>query len=101
MPSAKNKVGKIQGNEAAITGAFTLGGGLTANGAATFNGGATFSSQVTMGTNLLVQGIAPLTTTSAGTPGQIIVQSSASFIYVCIASNSWARVALSATTAFN
>jgi hypothetical protein len=75
--------------------------GTTTLGALTANGAATFSSQVTFSVAPIIEGTAPLTTTSAGTPGQIIVQSGSAFIYVCTTSNSWARVALSATTAFN
>lgn len=96
-----NKMGTADVTGLKCSGNATIGGAATISGASTFNGATSFTSQVTMGLNLTVEGTAPLTTTSVGTPGTVMVQSSSSFLYVCIASNSWARVALSATTAFN
>lgn len=96
-----NKMGTVDATAIRCSGDAIIGGAVTLGGATTFNGATTFSTQVTMGLNLTVLGVAPLTTTSAGVPGTIMVQSSSSFLFVCIASNSWARVALSATTGFN
>ena len=72
----------------AVTGATTLSGALNVSGTAIFT---TLSTDDTS---------LPATTTASGQPGQILVPNTGSlFLYTCVATNTWARVAVS-TTAF-
>jgi len=104
------------GGALALAGALTTSGGITNSGTATFNdavvlkstlatsGTATFagalnSSGTAIFTTLSTDDVSlPGTNTAVGQPGQIIVPNTGtSFIYCAIATNTWARVALTNT----
>jgi hypothetical protein len=67
---------------------FTLSTDLVCNGGATLNSTTTIEKCVILGS-------APNTNTATGLPGQIKVATNSAFLYVCIATNTWTRVATS------
>jgi len=99
-----------------LTGAITGSGGLTLSGTATFDGaitakgnvacsgtatfaGAMNASGTSVFTTLSTDDVSlPGTFTATGVPGQVLVPNTGSlFIYVAVASNTWARVAVTGT----
>ena len=86
---AKLSTGKPEWTEAgdvAISGILTVGGAVNATGAITTNSTLTASQGIT------TLGTAPATSTSTGTTGSIRWDNG--FIYVCVATNTWKRVAI-------
>ncbi len=95
----------------ARTGNFMVTGdmkSLKVTGPVTLNGPSSVNDVTTQATasTFILQSTAPTTFTASGEPGQFAVTSdspntaSSAFLYLCYASNTWARVVLSAT-AFN
>ena len=77
------------GNIVVTVGSISAAGGLAIQGGAAIAGGLS----VTSGSIVQDAGNAPATSSSTGVPGQIGWDSG--FLYICVATNTWKRVALS------
>ena len=72
---------------------------INTNGFIYRTGSSTFTAATTGATtlgNVPFYSGAPATSTSAGNPGAIAIAANGTFMYVCTATNLWARVALQA-----
>lgn len=85
---SNGNVSVAAGSLSVIGGAITGSGGLAITGGGSIAGGLTVSS----GALVLTAGGAPATAASTGTAGQIAWNSG--FIYICVAANTWKRVAV-------
>lgn len=83
------------GNVTIAAGSLTvIGGAITGSAGLAITGGGAIAGglSITSGSLVLTVGGAPATAASAGTAGQIAWD--ASFLYVCVAANTWKRVAI-------
>lgn len=74
------------------SGAATIGSTLTTTGAATI-GGAVTATGILSGSGLKISSNPPATSSATGTTGQITWDSS--YVYICVATNTWKRAAIS------
>lgn len=81
------------GSNAAIGGALSVGSSATVNGALTANGTATVNGALTASNGLLSTKTAPVNSSSSGATKEIRFDTN--YIYVCVGTNNWKRVALS------
>ena len=87
--------GFLRGSFTAL-GTLTLSGGLNVqNGGALMNQGLTVNNLAQFNDDVLLGGSVPSSSTDTGVVGQIAVD--ATYIYVCVGTNSWGRVAIDTT----
>ena len=89
LPGGLTVPGDINANgQLIVAGTLQVGAGIVINGGGAINGGLTIAT----GALVITTGGAPASAGATGVPGQIAWDSG--FIYVCVATNTWKRVAI-------